>query len=202
MENETFLKTKLSLRKHAIGVTEKVNAVFEELGDDLVANSILGSWTTAESLAHIYLVNQYLIKKIEKKTEFLHAGLLNNENEYKESDLSLVSTMLNISVFKIKSLNEFSTVLPYSKDELHLKIIGQFRELFNLIMKIPLDFVNNYLTKMKVIPGVRLDGYQLIYFALIHSEHHLNQIINGLSINELLDKSTKRLKYKKSSKNF
>tara|TARA_B100000795_G_C22712716_1_gene404207 strand:- start:94 stop:702 length:609 start_codon:yes stop_codon:yes gene_type:complete len=202
MENETFLKTKLSLRRHAIGVTEKVNAVFEELGDDLVANSILGSWTTAESLAHIYLVNQYLIKKIEKKTEFLHAGLLNNENEYKESDLSVVTTMLNISVFKIKSLNEFSTVLPYSKDELHLKIIGQFRVLFNLIMKIPLDFVNNYLTEMKVISGVRLDGYQLIYFALIHSEHHLNQIINGLSINELLDKSTKRLKYKKSSKNF
>ena len=131
---------------------------------------------------------------MKKKIEFLHAGLLNNENEYTESDLSVVNTMLNISVFEIKSLDEFSIVLPYSKDELHLKIIGQFRVLFNLIMKIPLDFVNNYLTEMKVISGVRLDGYQFIYFALIHSEHHLNQIITGLSTQDLFDKSTKKLK--------
>ena len=194
MKNETFLKTKLSLKKKAIEVTEKFNLIFEEIGEDLGANSILDSWTIKESVTHVYLVNQYLIKKLEKKIEFLHAGLLNNENEYRESDLRVVNTMLNISVFEIKSLDEFSIVLPYSKDELHLKIIGQFRVLFNLIMKIPLDFVNNYLTEMKVISGVRLDGYQFIYFALIHSEHHLNQIITGLSIQDLFDKSTKKLK--------
>ena len=194
MKNETFLKTKLSLKKKAIEVTEKFNLIFEEIGEDLGANSILDSWTIKESVTHVYLVNQYLIKKLEKKIEFLHAGLLNNENEYRESDLRVVNTMLNISVFEIKSLDEFSIVLSYSKDELHLKIIGQFRVLFNLIMKIPLDFVNNYLTEMKVISGVRLDGYQFIYFALIHSEHHLNQIITGLSIQDLFDKSTKKLK--------
>ena len=116
--------------------------------------------------------------------------------------MSIVNTMLNVSVFNIKSLNEFSTKLNYSKDELHLKIIGQFRMLFNLISKVPLDFVNNYLTDMKVISGVRLDGYQLIYFALIHSEHHLNQIITDVSIHELLTKSTKKLKYKKLTKNI
>ena len=116
--------------------------------------------------------------------------------------MSVVNSMLNISVFKIKILNEFSTKLNYSKDELHLKIIGQFRMLFNLITKVPLDFVNNYLTDMKVISGIRLDGYQLIYFALIHSEHHLNQIITEVSIHELLAKSTKRLKHKNSTKNI
>lgn len=202
MKNETFLKTKLSLRKKAIEVSEKFNVIFEELGCDLTTSSKNDSWTISESITHVYLVNQYLIKKIEKKIEFLHAGLLNNENEYKESDLSIVNTMLNVSVFNIKSLNEFSTKLNYSKDELHLKIIGQFRMLFNLISKVPLDFVNNYLTDMKVISGVRLDGYQLIYFALIHSEHHLNQIITEVSIHELLTKSTKKLKYKKLTKNI
>jgi len=202
MKNETFLKTKLSLRKKAIEVTEKFNVIFEELGGDLATDSTLDSWTISESVTHVCLVNQYLIKKLEKKIEFLHAGLLNNENEYKESDLSVVNSMLNISVFKIKSLNEFSTKLNYSKDELHLKIIGQFRMLFNLITKVPLDFVNNYLTDMKVISGIRLDGYQLIYFALIHSEHHLNQIITEVSIHELLAKSTKRLKHKNSTKNI
>ena len=202
MKNETFLKTKLSLRKKAIEVSEKFNVIFEELGCDLTTSSKNDSWTISESITHVYLVNQYLIKKIEKKIEFLHAGLLNNENEYKESDLSIVNTMLNVSVFNIKSLNEFSTKLNYSKDELHLKIIGQFRMLFNFIYKVPLDFVNNYLTDMKVISGVRLDGYQLIYFALIHSEHHLNQIITEVSIHELLTKSTKKLKYKKSTKNI
>ncbi|MDC1188957.1 DinB family protein [Flavobacteriales bacterium] len=202
MKNETFLKTKLSLRAKAIEVSEKFNVIFEELGCDLTTSSKNDSWTISESITHVYLVNQYLIKKIEKKIEFLHAGLLNNENEYKESDLSIVNTMLNVSVFNIKSLNEFSTKLNYSKDELHLKIIGQFRMLFNLISKVPLDFVNNYLTDMKVISGVRLDGYQLIYFALIHSEHHLNQIITEVSIHELLTKSTKKLKYKKSTKNI
>jgi len=194
MKNETFLKTKLSLKKKAIEVTEKFNLIFEEIGEDLGANSTLDTWTITESVTHVYQVNQYLIKKLEKKIEFLHAGLLNNENEYRESDLSVINTMLNISVFEIKSLDEFSTVLPYSKDDLHLKIIGQFRVLFNLIMKIPLDFVNNYLTEMKVISGVKLDGYQFIYFALIHSEHHLNQIITGLSIQDLFDKSTKKNK--------
>lgn len=202
MKNETFLKTKLCLRAKAIEVSEKFNVIFEELGCDLTTSSKNDSWTISESITHVYLVNQYLIKKIEKKIEFLHAGLLNNENEYKESDLSIVNTMLNVSVFNIKSLNEFSTKLNYSKDELHLKIIGQFRMLFNLISKVPLDFVNNYLTDMKVISGVRLDGYQLIYFALIHSEHHLNQIITEVSIHELLTKSTKKLKYKKSTKNI
>ena len=84
MKNETFLKTKLSLRKKAIEVTEKFNVIFEELGNDLGTNSKLDSWTISESVTHVYLVNQYLIKKIEKKIEFLHAGLLNNENEYKD----------------------------------------------------------------------------------------------------------------------
>jgi hypothetical protein len=37
---------------------------------------------------------------------------------------------------------------------------------------------------------------------LIHSEHHLNQIITEVSIHELLAKSTKRLKHKNSTKNI
>jgi len=47
MKNETFLKTKLSLRKKAIEVTEKFNVIFEELGDDLATKSTLDSWTSS-----------------------------------------------------------------------------------------------------------------------------------------------------------
>ena len=67
MKNETFLKTKLSLRKKAIEVSEKFNVIFEELGCDLTTSSKNDSWTISESITHVYLVNQYLIKKLKRR---------------------------------------------------------------------------------------------------------------------------------------
>ena len=65
----------------------------------------------------------------------------------------------------------------------------QIVKFIQLAKEIPAAFANNYLTQMKVISGIRLDAYQLLYFAIKHTGHHLSQINAIESIKEILDNS-------------
>jgi len=186
MENTKFNQTRLNLNQYGLKISSELNTkirvVIEQKNhlSDLEQN-------VQEVAGHIYLVNQYLLKKIEKLNALLHEGLVNQECEYFESDFTIVETMLNVSVFKIKSCSEFNIPVYFSLEELELKLAVQLKKLISLSKSVPSDYANNYRTEMKVIPGIKLDIYQLIFFAMKHSGHHLNQISTLIKINEVFD---------------
>lgn len=193
MEILQFDQTKAQLRFYGQDLAAKLNKTFNSISEELLTPNEQSGWNAKQIASHIYLVNQYLIRKIEKLNSLLHEGLLNEEGEYFESDLTIIETMLNVSVFKIQSLPEFKTPLYYSLEELELKLAVQFRKLIQLTKDSLAAYANNYLIEMKVIPGIRLDVYQLIYFGMKHADHHLNQIITLETINKTLNiKSSKK----------
>ncbi len=186
MKNTQFNQTRLKLNRYGVKISSELNTKIrlvikqKNYQSDLEQNvhGIAG---------HIYLVNQYLLKKVEKLNALLHEGLVNHECEYFESDFTLVDTMLSVSVFKIKSCFEFDIPVYSSLEELELKLAVQLKQLIDLSKNVPHAYANNYLTEMKVIPGIKLDIYQLIFFAMKHSEHHLNQISTLTKIKEVFD---------------
>ena len=186
MKDTKFSYTILNLHQYGLKLSSELNAsirvMIQKKNDfsDLERN-------IQEVSGHIYLVNQYLLKKIEKLNALLHEGLVNQECEYFESDFTLVETMLNVSVFKIKSCPEFNIPVYFSLEELELKLAVQLKKLISLSKSAPSAYANNYRTEMKVIPGIKLDIYQLIFFAMKHSGHHLNQISTLIKINEVFD---------------
>ena len=186
MEKVQFNQTRMNLNQIGLKISSELNtkirAIIEQKNNlsDLEQN-------VQEVAGHIYLVNQYLLKKIEKLNALLHEGLVNQESEYFESDFTLVETMLNVSIFKIKSCSEFNIPVYFSLEELELKLAVQLKKLISLSKNVPPAYANNYRTEMKVIPGIKLDIYQLIFFAMKHSGHHLNQISTLIKINEAFD---------------
>ncbi|MBI35152.1 MAG: hypothetical protein CMP67_07300 [Flavobacteriales bacterium] len=186
MEAKQFYQTEMSLNRYGLKITSELNRnIRAAIQKDKNSNDLESN--VREILGHIYLVNQYLLKKIEKLGGLLNEGLVNQENEYVESDLNLVETMLNVSIFKITSCTEFNVPVYSSLEELELRLAVQFRKLVILSNTAPSEFANNYKTEMKVIPGIKLDIYQLIYFAMKHSGHHLGQISTLIRIEEVLD---------------
>ena len=192
MENLQFDQTKASVKFYGLDLAARLNGTIRSISEDKELRTKDSNWTPKEIAGHIYLVNQYLIRKVEKITTLLHEGLLNEESEYLESDLTLVETMLNVSVYKIQSLPEFQLPLPFSLEELELKLAIQLRKLIQLSKEAPAAYANNYLSEMKVIPGIKLDIYQLIYFGLKHAEHHLDQIEALKSIQSALESEVTR----------
>ena len=186
MENKQFDKTQFNLHKYGLKIATELNTNIRLIIENINMRGDLEQ-NIREVSGHIYLVNQYLLKKIEKLNALLHEGLVNQENEYFESDFTLVETMLNVSVFKIKSCSEFNVPVYFSLEELELKLAIQFKNLISLSRIVPSYYANNYRTEMKVIPGLKLDIYQLIFFAIKHSEHHNNQITTLIKINEVFD---------------
>lgn len=186
MEKVQFNQTRMHLNQIGLKISSELNtkirAIIEKKN-----NSISLEQNVQEAAGHIYLVNQYLLTKIEKLNALLHEGLVNQECEYFESDLTLVETMLNVSVFKIKSCSEFNIPVYFSLEELELKLAVQLKRLISLSKSVPSAYANNYHTEMRVIPGIKLDIYQLIFFAMKHSGHHLNQISTLIKINEVFD---------------
>ena len=186
MKNTQFNQTRLKLNRYGVKISSELNTKIrlvikqKNYQSDLEQNvhGIAG---------HIYLVNQYLLKKVEKLNALLLEGLVNHECEYFESDFTLVDTMLSVSIFKIKSCFEFDIPVYSSLEELELKLAVQLKQLIDLSKNVPYTYANNYLTEMKVIPGIKLDIYQLIFFAMKHSEHHLNQISTLTKIKEVFD---------------
>lgn len=183
MKKVQFNQTRMNLNQIGLKISSELNAKIRSIIEQKDNLSDLEQ-NVQEVAGHIYLVNQYLLKKIEKLNALLHEGLVNQESEYFESDFTLVETMLNVSVFKIKSCSEFNIPVYFSLEELELKLAVQLKKLISLSKNVPPAYANNYRTEMKVIPGIKLDIYQLIFFAMKHSGHHLNQICTLIKINE------------------
>jgi len=194
MENLQFESTRFQLRELGLGLLTRINGKISSITETDNQNSS-NNWSEKQIANHIFLVNEYMICKLEKLIDFLNEGLVNSESEHIESDFRLVETMLNISVFKLKTLPEFQLDLCYSPDELELKLSVQLVKMLKLIKDAPAAFANNYLTEMKVISGIKLDLYQMIYFVLKHAEHHLNQIETLQSINDALNREISEKKY-------
>jgi hypothetical protein len=186
MEKVQFNQTRMNLNQIGLKISSELNAKIRSIIEQKDNLSDLEQ-NVQEVAGHIYLVNQYLLKKIEKLNALLHEGLVNQESEYFESDFTLVETMLNVSVFKIKSCSEFNIPVYFSLEELELKLAVQLKKLISLSKNVPPAYANNYRTEMKVIPGIKLDIYQLIFFAMKHSGHHLNQISTLIKINEAFE---------------
>ena len=186
MEKVQFNQTRMNLNQIGLKISSELNAKIRSIIEQKDNLSDLEQ-NVQEVAGHIYLVNQYLLKKIEKLNALLHEGLVNQESEYFESDFTLVETMLNVSIFKIKSCSEFNIPVYFSLEELELKLAVQLKKLISLSKNVPPAYANNYRTEMKVIPGIKLDIYQLIFFAMKHSGHHLNQISTLIKINEAFD---------------
>ena len=186
MEKVQFNQTRMNLNQIGLKISSELNAKIRSIIEQKDSISDLEQ-NVQEVAGHIYLVNQYLLKKIEKLNALLHEGLVNQESEYFESDFTLVETMLNVSIFKIKSCSEFNIPVYFSLEELELKLAVQLKKLISLSKNVPPAYANNYRTEMKVIPGIKLDIYQLIFFAMKHSGHHLNQISTLIKINEAFD---------------
>ncbi len=176
MDKLQFDQTKTQLHIFGDALAVRLNIIFNSISWELTRTNQNSGWTPKEILYHIYLVNQYFIIKIESLNDLLHEGLVNEESEYSESDLNLVETILNVSVFKIQSLPEFKTPISFSFEELELKLTIQVQVLNTLINKSPSAYANNFTLEMKLIPGIKLDIYQMIYFVIKHAHHNLNQI--------------------------
>lgn len=190
MENSEFARTQVLLKANCQVLAKKLNKVMGLINDN-ESISDGSQWTGKRHAEHIYLVNKYIIEKVEHHIQLLHEGLVNEDSEYTESDLKIVETMLNVSVFKMKTLPEFTTPLFFSCQELEFKLAVQSLKLMKLVREAPAFYANNYLANMKVLSGIKLDVYQLIYFAIKHSEHHLNQIITAKEINIALHSKAK-----------
>ncbi len=190
MENSEFARTQVLLRANCQVLAKKLNKVMGQLkDDDLTSNA--EQWSNKRHAEHIYLVNKYIIEKVEHQIQLLHEGLVNEDCEYTESDLRVVETMLDVSMFKMKTLPEFTKPLFFSGQELEFKLAVQNLKLLKLVKEAPAFYANNYLANMKVLSGIKLDVYQLIYFAIKHSEHHLNQIMTTKEINLALNSNLK-----------
>lgn len=189
MEKVQFEQTRFVLIESAKQLAVKLNKTIRSITSEDYSSDKT-QWTARQTAGHIYLVNQYMIKKIQDIIGLLNEGLLNEDCEYFESDLTLVETILSVSVFKIKSLPEYNFPLHYSLEELELKMAIQIMNLIQLAKVIPSAFANNYLTQMKVISGIKLDTYQLLYFTIKHTEHHFSQISAIESIKKILANPT------------
>lgn len=189
MENSEFARTQVLLRANSQVLAKKLNKVMGHINDDGLSPAA-SNWSGKRHAEHIYLVNNYIIEKVEQQIQLLHEGLVNEESEYTESDLQIVETMINVSVFKMKSLPEFNSPLFFSAQELELKLAVQNLKLIQLVKEAPAFYANNYLSNMKILSGIKLDVYQLIYFAIKHTEHHLNQIMAAQEINLALNYTT------------
>lgn len=200
MENLQFDQTKVNLKLYAQELSMKLNGTIRCISEESLSLSEQTGWNAKEIAGHIYLVNQFVIRQVEKLIDLLHEGLVNQESAYIESDLTIAETMVNVSVFKIQALPEFQLPLYYSLEELELKLAIQLRKIIELIKEAPAAYANNYTKEIKIIPGIKLDVYQIIYLTLKHADHHLGQISTLESIKEVLDQDivVKRLRRKSS----
>tara|TARA_B100001175_G_C19255934_1_gene517059 strand:- start:189 stop:749 length:561 start_codon:yes stop_codon:yes gene_type:complete len=175
MKNMKFNQTRLDLSEFGLKISLDFNALIREIS---VKNNVSYSLENniLEGFGHIYLVNQYFLKKIEKLESFLHEGFLNQDRGYFESDFTIIKTMLKVSLFKIRSSQDFCVPLYLSIEELELKLAVQLQKLILFSSKVPAVYASNYQSEISVVSGMKLDIYQFIFFAMKHTQHYLNQI--------------------------
>ena len=185
MKNMPFNQTKLDLSEIGLNLSTDFNTLISEISSRNnipcnLENNIL------EGFGHIYVVNQYLLKKIEKLEIFLHEGFVNQGREYFESDFTIIKTILKVSVFKIRSSQDFSNRLYFSIEELEMKLAVQLQKLIQFSKKVPSVYVSNYKTEIKFVSGIKLDVYQFIFFAMRHTHYYLNQIQTSTTSRDIL----------------
>lgn len=199
METQKFAATKKTVLTELIQVTKKFNSIIEtvQFNQELERSSNSDQWDAQMTLHHIFLVNEYLIDKIKRIKSFAFEGLMNNNCNYSESDLYLPNTMLNIAQFQLKSHEDFSKNLHFTKESLHLKINRQIYQVHQIVKDFPTELANNFVDEFKLIPGIRLDFFQIIFLGLTHMKHHLemlekNQVLESLmQSNQSLNSSEK-----------
>ncbi len=186
MKDMQFNQTRLDLNEYGLKISLDFNSLIRKI---TAKKNLLLNWEKkiTDGFGHIYLVNQYLLKKIEKLDTLLHEGFLNQERECFESDFTIIRTMLNVSVFKIKSSPDFRVPLYFSSEELEMKLAVQLQKLILLSNKVPSVYAGNYRDEMKVVSGIKLDVYQLIFFAMKHTQYHLNQMQTLIGIQNIFD---------------
>lgn len=189
MQNQTFTLTKELIKRNGVNLSQILSENLAQHKFNWNKNNSTGAWNTKQSLEHMYLMNNFLIGKIENLQELLHAGLFNQTSQYSESDLHLIKTILKVSVFNLQSKPEFSQPLNYSFEELKLKLSFQTVKFLKLTKETPVEYVSNYKNELSIIPGITLDVYQMIYFAFEHMQHHLKIIEIQHNVNAALNNS-------------
>ena len=181
-----FITTKQTITNEIKGVLDHLTINFNGLDDLWFESSNNSDWTVKETAEHIYLVNQYVISKVKYTKGLILEGFVNNEIDYQESDLNIVETMLSVSLYRSKLLEEFTRSLCFSSEEMRLKLVHQINVLNSLLIELPEEIVNNYKEHSKFISGIKLDLYQLIYLSVTYCNHHLSHINTIKQIKYLL----------------
>lgn len=189
MKKANFSETRQTITRKLCAITKSLNNIIRETEFEAQQKNHLPpeSWDTQMKLNHIYLVNEYLLEKMSRIKSFTHEGMMNNPADYYESDLTLVDTMMTLSLFNTEPKAEFSTNLFFSKDSLHLKINRQIYQIHEAVKVFPNEIANNYIEEFKLIPGIKLDFFQIVYLGITHMLHHINQISTEREINQLLE---------------
>lgn len=189
MKKANFSETRQTITRKLCTITRFLNNTILETELEGQEKNHLSpeSWDTQMTLNHIYLVNEYLLEKMSRIKSFTHEGMMNNHIDYTESDFTLVDTMMELSLFNSESKAEFSKNLFFSKDSLHLKINRQIYQIHEAVNVFPNEIANNYIEEFKLIPGIKLDFFQIVYLGITHMLHHINQISTEREINQLLE---------------
>lgn len=183
---KNFSKTAETVYSGLNELTKQYTNVFNEFDSIWYSSSNNVGWSTKQISEHVYLVNQHVISKIKFLKNLLLEGLINNEIEYFESDLRIVDTMLSVSIYKLEASQEFTHSLCFSSEEMKLKLLNQVKILKNLVQELPLEMISNYKESPKLMSGIKLDTFQLVYLAIKHSQHHFAQISTLKTIDSAL----------------
>lgn len=183
---EMFEFTRKKIFTSLIDLKKELTVEFKALSNKWDSGSNRAGWTKKQIAEHVYLINQYAISRIKFVRSLLIEGLVNNEVEYNESDLSIVETMLNVSVFRLETPPEFIKDMNFSAEEMKMKLMSQVYKLGELLDSIPGELISNFKEKTKFIPGIQLDIYQMIYLSIIHCKHHFEKIKTIELIDETL----------------
>ncbi len=180
----TKQKIKYTIRELVNQLTSLTND-FDETWFE--SQNVIG-WSPKEITEHIYLVNQYVISKVNYTRGLILEGFVNNEIEYEESDLQIVDMMLAISIYRIETPEDFTKSLCFSFEEIKIKLVHQIHIILNLVNDLPEEMIANYKEHSKFISGIKLDLYQLIYLSVIHGKHHMMQVATLKEIQKSLNK--------------
>jgi hypothetical protein len=173
---QQFIETKKKITNEIEEVVVQLAKNFNDLDHLWFEQSVSTSWTVKEISEHVYLVNQYVTSKVKYTKGLILEGFVNNEIEYFESDLNVVDIMLSVSLYRVKSPDEFTKSLFFAPEEVKLKLIHQINVLLSLVKELPEEMINNYKEHSKFVSGIKLDLFQLIYLSVIHAKHHISQI--------------------------
>lgn len=166
-----FHETKSTLSKLIEEITEFMNdlrrtgPLLSSMGDQF--------FVLKENLLWCYYFNQCVLNHLYRVKQKILAGELNNQNNYLESDLQLTSSIIDCIIQYQKA----EKIGPYfSMKKIHEIIKTQLTCFNELMHYFPEDMAINYKIAPKEFTSIRLDFYQLIHLALLHSKCQLRTV--------------------------